>query len=639
MGQVPSTTPPAASPAAPLDVLKAEDITIVSAAAERFPRNGNEQEAWLGPREFKIRNDPWILERYICAGGMGQTYLATDKSSTRQILKCLMYHDDAEASLLESASRALFDHPNIVKVLRLAKSVEETSWNSTKQMIFMDFVPNGDFFDLIHSSGRPLCEGTCRRFVRDLVDGLAFLRDNNITHRDLKPENLLLDGNGRVVIIDFGHAKRAKNSRRAQTGGVGTPDYRAPEAVQTMYDSELADVWTVGVILFMMMSQRQPFQGGEAAGIGELSLRYVHGRDNSAFWEEWWRLYDAFLARYKLPASPDFKVFLQLLWRKPDARPRLRQLKLRTMPELRWLAGELSPPLYFVRELRERRPHLMLLCEGTGEAFQRFLLEQDEARRRKRRLGRRTAESAFQAANASGDGLLKVDELTSVLCSIDARCTQVSTAELMSRYTSMTAMNQAEFHAMQMEWLSCLAPTASVRRDGVLWKRWTYSLVSIFEGDSSGLVRDIASSMAGVSSCEAQQPQLANSEFMRRRRGWSQSRVHCYTRHADSGVSTVLSTWMASMATARTQGNTTEETEREVCQIRLDLWNEGAKIIVDSRCTFGSELDEIPMLTVIHRAIAKTWRNEVTADFRINASVQQTRPRKRQRRAWLSGGL
>lgn len=155
---------------------------------------------------------------------------------------------------------------NLVQVLRTASNV----------YLIFEFIDGGDLGQLIQKHTR-FSEETSRSYFRQLIAGLAYVHKHGVAHRDLKLENLLISSNGFLKISDFGLARAGAGTK--SLGGLesataefvtrcGTPNFVAPEVlIEPTYNGFRADVWSAGVILFVMLSGRLPFR---ARDIGEL---------------------------------------------------------------------------------------------------------------------------------------------------------------------------------------------------------------------------------------------------------------------------------------------------------------------------------------------------------------------------------
>ncbi|XP_026425485.1 serine/threonine-protein kinase SAPK3-like [Papaver somniferum] len=148
-------------------------------------------------------------------------------------------------------------HPNIVQF-------KQVLLTQTHLAIVMEYAAGGELFERICSAGR-FSEDEARFFFQQLISGVSYCHSMEICHRDLKLENTLLDGNPtpRLKICDFGYSKSAiLHSQPKST--VGTPAYIAPEVLSRKeYDGKIADVWSAGVTLYVMLVGAYPFEDPE----------------------------------------------------------------------------------------------------------------------------------------------------------------------------------------------------------------------------------------------------------------------------------------------------------------------------------------------------------------------------------------
>jgi len=145
--------------------------------------------------------------------------------------------------------------------------VRDVFATSAKIFIVLEFVGGGELFDKIANEGK-LPEEKARFYFKQLVEGLEHCHNNGICHRDLKPENLLLDTEGNLKISDFGFSTLNIGDADGDGGAraellhttCGTPNYVAPEVLgKDGYDGKKADVWSIGVILYVLLAGYLPF--------------------------------------------------------------------------------------------------------------------------------------------------------------------------------------------------------------------------------------------------------------------------------------------------------------------------------------------------------------------------------------------
>lgn len=155
----------------------------------------------------------------------------------------------------EISTMKLIRHPNVIRMYEVMAS-------KTKIYIVLEFVTGGELFDKIASRGR-LKEDEARKYFQQLINAVDYCHSRGVYHRDLKPENLLLDANGLLKVSDFGLSALPQ---QVHEDGLlhttcGTPNYVAPEVINNKgYDGAKADLWSCGVILFILMAGYLPFE-------------------------------------------------------------------------------------------------------------------------------------------------------------------------------------------------------------------------------------------------------------------------------------------------------------------------------------------------------------------------------------------
>ncbi|RPA85452.1 serine/threonine-protein kinase Chk1 [Ascobolus immersus RN42] len=144
-------------------------------------------------------------------------------------------------------------HQNVVKFLG-------SSENETWRWIAMEFAEGGDLFDKIEPDvGVP--EDIAHFYFTQLIAGVSFLHSKGVAHRDIKPENMLLDSDGNLKIADFGLASlfSLKGQYKYSTTLCGSPPYVAPEVTGRHYRSDISDIWSCGVVLFVLLAGNTPW--------------------------------------------------------------------------------------------------------------------------------------------------------------------------------------------------------------------------------------------------------------------------------------------------------------------------------------------------------------------------------------------
>ncbi|XP_068656303.1 CBL-interacting serine/threonine-protein kinase 8-like isoform X2 [Aristolochia californica] len=146
----------------------------------------------------------------------------------------------------------LVRHPQVVRL-------NEVLASRTKIYIILEYITGGELFDKIVHHGR-LSEAEARRYFQQLIDGVDYCHSKGVYHRDLKPENLLLDSLGNLKISDFGLSALPEQGVSILRTTCGTPNYVAPEVLSHKgYNGAVADVWSCGVILYVLVAGYLPF--------------------------------------------------------------------------------------------------------------------------------------------------------------------------------------------------------------------------------------------------------------------------------------------------------------------------------------------------------------------------------------------
>lgn len=166
---------------------------------------------------------------------------------------------DVERVTREIQILKLVRHPHLVQLYEVPSSWHQIIETPKQLFLIMEFVPGGELFDYIVQNTR-VKEIEAARFYAQLLSGIEYLHRLRIVHRDLKPENLLLEGRGRIKIVDFGLSNLYKQDELLKTA-CGSPCYAAPEMIAgKRYSGLQVDIWSSGVILFAMLAGYLPFE-------------------------------------------------------------------------------------------------------------------------------------------------------------------------------------------------------------------------------------------------------------------------------------------------------------------------------------------------------------------------------------------
>ncbi len=234
------------------------------------------EPAWpgSGPRMPEQFGRYRILQK-LGQGGMGAVYLAHDRQRNRRVaLKVPRFElEEGSAGLKrfqrEARATAELRHPNICHV-------HDVGQIDGIHYLTMDFVEGQPLTNLIQRD-QPLPQAHAAGLVRQIALAVQVAHEHGIIHRDLKPGNIMLTALQQPVIMDFGLAREmdAEESRLTQTGAMlGTPAYMAPEQVAGKWDAlgPRTDIYSLGVVLYELLTSRLPFAGVNALAMGAVIL-------------------------------------------------------------------------------------------------------------------------------------------------------------------------------------------------------------------------------------------------------------------------------------------------------------------------------------------------------------------------------
>jgi tRNA A-37 threonylcarbamoyl transferase component Bud32 len=212
------------------------------------------------------------LEELVGTGGMSSVYRAKDTLLERQVaLKIL--HDSylADAAAVERFRRearavAQLSHPNIVTVI-------DRGEDERRQFIVFEYIEGDNLKDVLERDGR-LPVRRALELAITVGRALAFAHQNGLVHRDVKPQNVLLNGDGEPKVTDFGIARSLDVQGVTQSGVVlGTSNYIAPEQASGLPVDAQTDVYSLGVVLFELLTGEVPFSGESFVAV---AMRHVN---------------------------------------------------------------------------------------------------------------------------------------------------------------------------------------------------------------------------------------------------------------------------------------------------------------------------------------------------------------------------
>ncbi|NXO78205.1 ST17B kinase, partial [Sitta europaea] len=192
--------------------------------------------------------------RKCVAKSTGQEYAAKFLKKRRrgQDCKAEILHEIAVLELMKS-------NPRIVNLHEVYETANEI-------ILVLEYAAGGEIFDLcVPDLDDRIGERDIVRLIRQILEGLCCLHENNIVHLDLKPQNILLSSTnplGDVKIVDFGMSRKLENSSELRQI-MGTTEYLAPEILNYDPITTATDMWNIGVISYMLLTQESPFAGAD----------------------------------------------------------------------------------------------------------------------------------------------------------------------------------------------------------------------------------------------------------------------------------------------------------------------------------------------------------------------------------------
>ena len=299
----------------------------------------------------EIIDGRYQLTRVVGSGGMATIYAAIDLRLDRQVAVKIMHSHLAQDEqfvsrfIREAKAAASLSHPNIVAVL-------DQGWNqggSPCVFIVMELIEGATLRDYLIEQGS-LSPERALSIITPVASALAAAHKLGIVHRDIKPENILVSKEGRIKIADFGLARGALlgNTMTAESSVIlGSVSYLSPEQVQRGVADARSDIYSLGIVLFEILTGQKPYQGEDPV---QVAIKHVNERVPAPS-----------TLKHGLSVEID-QLVLSATDIDPDKRPRdavvmlekLRELSEKLDPRKRQLSLELDLPPLAIKEVGKR---------------------------------------------------------------------------------------------------------------------------------------------------------------------------------------------------------------------------------------------------------------------------------------------
>lgn len=218
---------------------------------------------FISKKHFSKLNEEYTIKEFLGKGAFGIVQkVIHNLSGDIRAMKTISRNDfiskeDEQRLNKEVEILKKLDHPSIIKIY-------DFYHDSRNYYIITEYIKGGELFDKINEYGN-FNEKTAAYIMKQVLQGVAYCHSKGIVHRDLKPENILIQSSSNdklsIKIIDFGASSTFK-SKQKLTEKTGTPYYIAPEVIKKNYNSK-CDIWSCGVILFILLSGEPPFNGSD----------------------------------------------------------------------------------------------------------------------------------------------------------------------------------------------------------------------------------------------------------------------------------------------------------------------------------------------------------------------------------------
>ena len=214
----------------------------------------------------------YLLEELVGEGGMANVYRAMDLKEQRTVAVKILKEECTESEEMvrrfknESKAISILNHPGIVKVY-------DVSVTDKIQYMVMEYVDGITLKEYLSLRGGPLTWKETLHFITQVLEALSHAHSKGVVHRDVKPQNIMLQSNGQVKLMDFGIARFSQAENYALGDkAIGSVHYISPEQAKGERTDARTDIYSVGVMLYEMLSGRLPFDGDGAVSIAIMQI-------------------------------------------------------------------------------------------------------------------------------------------------------------------------------------------------------------------------------------------------------------------------------------------------------------------------------------------------------------------------------
>ena len=209
----------------------------------------------------------YLLEELVGEGGMANVYRAMDLKEQRTVAVKILKEECTESEEMvrrfknESKAISILNHPGIVKVY-------DVSVTDKIQYMVMEYVDGITLKEYLSLRGGPLTWKETLHFITQVLEALSHAHSKGVVHRDVKPQNIMLQSNGQVKLMDFGIARFSQAENYALGDkAIGSVHYISPEQAKGMSTDATTDIYSVGVMMYEMLSGKLPFESNSAVSV------------------------------------------------------------------------------------------------------------------------------------------------------------------------------------------------------------------------------------------------------------------------------------------------------------------------------------------------------------------------------------